>query len=41
MGYLASKKPGLVERIVNRAVDRDVKQRLDRITGNVDEDKDS
>ena len=41
LGYLASKKPGLVEKIVNRAVDRDVKQRLDRITGNVDEDKDS
>ena len=42
MGYLASKKPGLVERIVNKAVDRDVKQRLDRITGKVDdEDKDS
>ncbi len=41
LGYLASKKPGLVERIVNRAVDRDIKQRLDRITGNVDEDEDS
>lgn len=42
LGYLAYKKPGLVERIVNKAVDRDIRQRLDRITGKVDdEDKDS
>lgn len=42
LGYLAYKKPGLVERIVNKAVDRDIRQRLDRITGKVDdEDKES
>ncbi len=42
LGYLAYKKPGLVERIVNKAVDRDIKQRLDRITGKVnDEDEGS
>lgn len=41
LGYLAYKKPGLIERRVNSSIERDIKGRIERIVANGIDDEDS